>query len=90
LFAYGKIRDLPEYSERALSFLDQIKAEDNSIIKEWSAAGVKAESALSSQALIQLRDRYCRKRRCLDCRVGFRMISSGTRLKEQSELLLEP
>jgi hypothetical protein len=90
LFVYGKNRDLPEYSERALSFLDQIKAEQNSIINDWSIAGIEAESALFSQALIQLRDNYCRKRRCLDCRVGFKLISSGIRLKENNELLLEP
>jgi hypothetical protein len=90
LFVYGKIRGLEEYSDRALSFLEQIKAEENSIIEEWSVAGIEAESALCSQALIQLRDNYCRKRRCLDCRVGFRLISSGARLKEYNELLLEP
>lgn len=90
LFIYGKSRGLSEYSERAISFLDQIKAEQNSIINEWAVVGIKAESSLCSQALIQLRDQYCRKRRCLDCRVGYRLISSGTKLKENSELLLEP
>jgi hypothetical protein len=90
LFVYGKSRGLTEYSERALSFLDQTKAEQNSIINEWSGIGIKAESALFSQALIQLRDQYCRKRRCLECRVGYRLISSGIRLKKDSELLLEP
>lgn len=90
LFVYGKIRGLSESSERALLFLDQIKAEQNSIISEWAVVGIKAESALNSQALIQLRDQYCRKRRCLDCRVGYKLIISGVKLKEQSELLLEP
>ena len=90
LFVYGRSRGLSEYSDRALSLLSQIKAEDNSIISEWAVIGIKAESALFSQALIQLRDQYCRKRNCLDCRVGFRLISSGIRLKEHNELLLEP
>jgi len=90
LFVYGESRGLSGYSERALLFLDQIKAEQNSIINEWAVVGIKSESALSSQALIQLRDQYCRKRRCLDCRVGYRLISSGIKLKEFSELLLEP
>ena len=90
LFVYGRSRGLSEYSERALSLLSQIKPEQNSIISEWAVVGIKAESALSSQALIQLRDQYCRKRRCLDCRVGYKLISSGKRLKEINELLLEP
>lgn len=90
LFVYGKSRGFDEYCGRALSLLDQIEAERNTIISEWSLAGIDAESAFSSQALIQLRDNYCKKRRCLDCRVGFRLISSGIRLKQDSELLLEP
>ena len=90
LFVYGKSRGPSEYSERALSFLDQIKPEQNSIINEWAAVGIKAESAHCTQALLQLRDQYCRKRRCLDCRIGYRLVSSGIQLKEQSELLLEP
>jgi hypothetical protein len=90
LFVYGKNHGLSEFSDKALFFLEKIKAEDNSVIREWMAAGIKAENALFSQALLQLRDCYCRKRRCLDCRIGYRLISSGVRLKEQSELLLEP
>jgi hypothetical protein len=90
LFVYGKNHGLSEFSDKALSFLEKIKAEDNSVIREWMAAGIKAENAFFSQALLQLRDCYCRKRRCLDCRIGYRLISSGVRLKEQSELLLEP
>jgi hypothetical protein len=90
LFVYGKNRGLPQFSERALSFLGQVMAEENSVIREWSDAGIDAESALFSQALLQLRDCYCRKRRCLDCRIGFQLINSGVRMKDQSELLLEP
>ena len=90
LFVYGKNHGLIDFSDKALFFLEKIKAEDNSVIREWMAAGIKAENALFSQALLQLRDCYCKKRRCLECRIGFRLISSGVRLKEQSELLLEP
>lgn len=90
LSTYGKARGLPEYSERALTFLENIRAEENSVTREWLCIGIKAESALESQALLQLRDHYCRKRRCLDCRIGFDLIKKGVKLKEQNELLLEP
>ena len=90
LFTYGKSRGLPEYSERALTFLEKIRAEENSVTREWLYVGIKAESALESQALLQLRDHYCRKRRCLDCRIGFSLMKKGVKLKEQNELLLEP
>jgi len=90
LFAYGYSRDHSEICERALSLLDDIDAEENIIVDEWRKAGINAESALYSQALIQLRNEYCRKRRCLDCRIGCKLISKGGRFMHESELILEP
>lgn len=90
LFLYGKQRGIPELSERALMFLEQTGAEDNAVIRDWHTTGIIAANAISSQALLQLRDNYCRKRRCLDCRIGFPLISSGIKLKENSQLILEP
>jgi hypothetical protein len=90
LYSYGKARDTIYYIEKAVRFLENIKAEDNAIIKDWIKAGITPESAMMSQALLQLRDCYCRKRKCLECRIGFKLISSGKKMKEQSELILEP
>jgi hypothetical protein len=90
IFIYGQNRDSCEVCERALSFLEDIHAEKNSITDEWGKAGIKADSAFDSQALIQLRNEYCRKRRCLDCRIGTKLIALGIRFKKQEELLLEP
>jgi hypothetical protein len=90
IFVYGQSRDCQDISERALSFLEEINAEENTIISEWKAAGIIAESAFYSQALIQLRNEYCKKRKCLDCRIGSKIISLGKKLKDHDELLLEP
>lgn len=90
LFVYGQSRDNQIIVEKSLTFLEDIDAEDNIIISEWKEAGIQAESAFYSQALIQLRNEYCRKRRCLDCRIGNKIISQGKRLKESNELILEP
>ena len=90
IFVYGRSRDSHEISERALSFLEEISPEGNIIIAEWEAAGLLAGSAYYSQALIQLRNEYCKKRKCLDCRIGNLIISQGKKLRNQHELLLEP
>jgi hypothetical protein len=90
IFVYGQSRDRLDISERALGFLEKIDAEKNSITSEWIAAGVIADSAFYSQALLQLRNEYCRKRKCLDCRIGNKIISMGKKLKNPEELLLEP
>jgi hypothetical protein len=90
LFSYGIMRDCHEITERAVSFLDEVKPENNVIVDEWREAGIDAVSASDTQALIQLRNLYCRRRRCLECRIGSRMISGGAVLKKPEELLLEP
>jgi hypothetical protein len=90
IFVYGQSRDCYDISERALTFLEEITPEDNIITSEWKAAGVIAESAFYSQALVQLRNEYCKKRKCLDCRIGNKIISQGRKLKDHKELLLEP
>jgi hypothetical protein len=90
IFVYGQSRDHLELNEKAFSYLENIEAEDNKIIAEWNEAGIDAESAFYTQALLQLRNEYCKKRRCLDCRIGNKLISMGIKLKGQDELLLEP
>jgi len=90
IFVYGKSRGLNNVCEKALSFLDEIDPEQNSIIDEWNSAGISSESAFWTQALIQLRNNYCKKRRCLECRIGCRIISMGRKLKQHDELILEP
>jgi hypothetical protein len=90
IFVYGQSRDCQDISEKALSFLESISPEDNIITSEWHEAGIIAESAFHSQALIQLRNEYCKRRKCLDCRIGNKIISLGRKLKDQNELILEP
>ena len=90
LFVYGQSRDCQDITERALSFLEKISPEENIILSEWKAVGISAESAFYSQALIQLRNEYCKKRKCLECRIGNKIISNGRKLKDHEELLLEP
>jgi hypothetical protein len=77
LFLYGVEKNLPEYKERALEFLDQIPAEKNSIISKWNALGIKADNAFYSQALLQLKGKYCKFKRCLDCRIGRKIITGS-------------
>jgi hypothetical protein len=90
LFVYGQSRDSFEICEKAVSFLEEINPEENSIIDEWRTAGINAETAFFSQGLIQLRNNYCKKRLCLECRIGGKLISLGKSLKNQDDLMLEP
>ncbi len=73
-FIYGKINGLDDYRERALELLEALPAERNAIVRGWAAAGVGADSAFYSQALIHLKNEYCNRQRCLECPLGRRIM----------------
>ena len=70
LFHYGKVKGLDEPQKRALSLLEELPPESNTIVESWNALGVPARHAFQSQALIHLKTRYCDAKRCLECAVG--------------------
>ena len=77
LFAYGKYANRPEYCERALRFFEEIAPERNSIVSLYRRLGVSVKNAGESQAIIQMRREYCEKKKCLYCRIGFRVIGNS-------------
>lgn len=70
LFAYGRHAMREELCDRAFDFLEQMRAEQNHIIRMWQEVGLEVKTAGDSQALIQLKREYCDKRDCLRCRIG--------------------
>ncbi|WP_162558752.1 DUF2851 family protein [Robertkochia solimangrovi] len=52
-----------------------IRAERNSIIQSFNRLGVKTDSSLESQGLLQLYHNYCNRNKCLQCAVGSKIIS---------------
>lgn len=75
LFAYGRYKSNDSLCEKAISLWENLKPENNHIIRDWEAAGIKAENAADSQALIQLTQNYCNRRDCIRCRFGHEYIS---------------
>ena len=73
-FAYGLRNKRPEYCNRATRLLESIPPESNTIITTFRNAGIQVGNAGDTQALIQLKREYCEKKKCLYCRIGFRML----------------
>lgn len=71
LFAYGRHRGEEKYCDRAFDFLEQLRPENNYIIRLWQQCGLVVDNAGDSQALIQLKKEYCDKKECLRCRFGY-------------------
>ena len=70
LFAYGRSHHDEVLTERAFELLEAIKPEHNFITRSWAKAGIASQHAADSQALIELRTRYCDRKDCLRCRFG--------------------
>lgn len=74
LFAYGKYKSDQTLCDRAFTLWEQLKPENNAIIRDWASAGIACENAADSQALIQLHRNYCQRRDCLRCKFGYEYI----------------
>ena len=76
LFEYGNRHGLQRYKDQAVDLLHQLQPENNRIIRQWNTAGISADHAAHSQALLQLSNNYCNHRDCLHCRIGYKIITS--------------
>ncbi|MBL7748341.1 MAG: DUF2851 family protein [Chitinophagaceae bacterium] len=76
LFAYGNYHNEDKYKENALQWLEETEAENNNITKGFQQLGVENKNAFDSQALIELKNEYCGKKRCLECGVGNAILSN--------------
>ena len=70
LFCYGKLHKDESICETALQFLEETEAEDNAIIRHFAQCGIAAQNAMQTQALLHLYNMYCKRKRCLECRIG--------------------
>lgn len=70
LFSYGQFVSDEQLKYRALSWLEQIPAEENAVIRYYKHHGISCMSAMDSQALLLLRNNYCSQKKCLDCAIG--------------------
>ena len=73
-YSYGRRKDSERYCEQAIALLEQLKAENNYIIRIWTDCGLLVKNAADSQALIQLKKQYCDRRDCLRCRIGYEFL----------------
>lgn len=77
LFSYGRRTANETLKERAFSLMEQLKPENNNIVRLWNECGLKVDNAADAQAIIQLNREYCNKRQCLRCRFGYEYIKKN-------------
>lgn len=75
LFFYGKYKGEEKYIEQSIDLLSEIEVEKNSIIQNYKNLDWPVENAFDSQALLELNNNYCKPKKCLDCRIGYEVLS---------------
>lgn len=75
LVAYGRSRGEDLHVERAIAILQEVHPESNMITRHWKQLGFTVKNAFDSQALVQLNNGYCLRRRCLDCKIGASIVN---------------
>ena len=73
-FCYARFFGDDEMQEDALTLLEQIGYEDNKVTRNFAGSGFPCMSAYDSQAQLELMERYCEQKRCLDCSVGEKIV----------------
>lgn len=78
LVAYGKAKDEQHFIDNAVNILQKISAEHNHITRLWDDLGIPNKTAFDSQAIIELHNNFCLRRKCLECNIGSSLIRPVT------------
>lgn len=74
LFCYAHLTKEDMLKDQCMSILESMPSENNAIINRWKTLGINAYTAMESQALLQLKHRYCHGKQCLRCNIGIDLI----------------
>ncbi|MEC5166475.1 hypothetical protein RCH18_002215 [Flavobacterium sp. PL11] len=71
-----------EASENLIQLLMQIQPEQNAVIDKFTSFGLKSKNAFESQSLLQLKNEYCNKSKCLECAIGVELLKSNYKIRK--------
>src|SRR5690606_13497944 len=72
-----------DVSEEILQLASEISSEENTIVKKFNSLKNISKNAYQSQALLQLKNEYCDKNKCLQCAIGNSIIGNTSEKKEK-------
>ncbi|MEM9023406.1 MAG: DUF2851 family protein [Bacteroidota bacterium] len=70
----GQMRGRPELETQAIALLKALPPEHNAQVQRWRELGLHPANAAESQALLDLKANYCSQKKCLNCRIGVRLL----------------
>ena len=74
-FAFAKSQG-KDISEDLFRLLNEVSPEKNAIIDKFNSFGIHSKNAFDSQSLLQLKNEYCSKSKCLECAIGMELLKN--------------
>lgn len=75
-FSYSKYQG-KVIDDEIVEIIQNIVSEKNSIIEKFNSIKSVSTTALQSQALLQLKNEYCKKNKCLQCAIGNSLLNKN-------------
>ena len=75
-FAFAKSQG-KEISEDLIRLLNEVSPEKNAVIDKFNSFGIVSKNAFDSQSLLQLKNEYCAKSKCLECAIGMELLKNN-------------
>lgn len=72
---YFSAHGIDTFQETASEILEKLDPEDNRIVRMFGDLGIKPVNALRSQGLLELKKYHCDLRNCLNCRLGYQILT---------------
>ena len=69
-YALAELRSNESVKKEVINELTQLNPEKNKIINDWKGLGIEAQNAADSQGLIEQKNEYCNRKKCLFCSIG--------------------
>ena len=70
LFCYGSLHKDETICDKAMQLLEETEAEDNAIIRHYVSCSITSQNAMQTQGLLHLYSYFCKRKRCIECRIG--------------------
>ncbi len=74
LYWWGMYQNNESLTEKAFVLLENIPPEKNSIVNNWKKMGLSINSAKDSQGLLELKNEFCNRKKCLSCKIGHQLL----------------
>ena len=75
-YAYALHKQDRTKAEQAMTLMEHIAPENNTVIRQWRVLGQQVRNAADTQALLHLYQNYCQHHECINCEVGYKIFEN--------------